>query len=83
MVEMPCRSGAANRFNVPKRAWHSWTKDGRRVFNELYSAMKGTPWAFQAPSQEKAKIKPRTWQVTCWNAAWIAAEAASGKVQDL
>lgn len=63
----------ANTYRVPKSAWRSWSKISRHVFNEVYSAMTDSPWAFQPPSMPK--VNPRAWKVTAWNAAWIAAGA--------
>jgi hypothetical protein len=69
----------ANRHRVPKKAWRRWSEGARHVFNELYAQMRERPDAFQAPAVERMKIAPRSWSVTAWNAAWIAADACDGR----
>lgn len=65
-----------NRHRVPKKQWRKWSRLGRHVFNEVFSAMSRNAWAFQAPSVEKDPPTKRAWKTTAWNAAWIAADAA-------
>jgi hypothetical protein len=69
---------AVNRHRVPKRQWRKWSRHARAVFNELYGAMRESAWAFQSPKVKAMKIPARLWQVTAWNAAWIAADAVDG-----
>jgi hypothetical protein len=67
------RKDGVNRHKVPQRQWRKWSLAGRKVFNELYSAMAQNQWTFLHPHQDK--ISKRLWKTTAWNAAWIAADA--------
>lgn len=67
---------SSNRYKVPKRQWRKWSALARHVFNELYGSMSQNAWAFQAPSVEANPPNKRAWKTTCWNAAWVAADAA-------
>lgn len=63
---------ALNKFKVPQKAWGSWTLVGRHTFNKLYETMKDSPWIFL-----KDREAPDDWNVTAWNAAFIAAGIVS------
>lgn len=70
---------AANSYKVPKKQWGKWNDVGRETFNGLYFIMSRNPGLFNHP---KAKLKPQDiprahWKVTCWNAAWLAADEAT------
>lgn len=64
---------AVNRHRVPPKKWRKWSMLARKVFNELFSCMSENRDLFLHPHQEK--ISQRLWKTTCWNAAWIAADA--------
>ena len=70
-----------NLHKVPKPKWRRWSPLARYVFNELYSTMKQSPWAFSHPKTDK--ISPRRWDTTAWNASWIAADAVVGGTEEL
>lgn len=63
---------SANRYRVPKKQWKRWGKTARRVFNHVYSAMRGNCRVYNHPG---AAVNVNHWQTVCWNAAWTAAEA--------
>jgi hypothetical protein len=67
------RETRANVFHVPVKQWRKWGPLGKKVFNEVYSAMAGNQKLFLHPHAEK--LSRRMWKTTCWNAAWIAADA--------
>lgn len=62
-----------NKFKVQERVWRKWTPEAQKLFNELYSSMK----------DQSIYVSPKMamwvdWDVTRWNAAWMAASIASG-----
>jgi hypothetical protein len=69
-----------NTYRVPKKTWRKWSATARQVFNGLYRSMMDSPWAFQTQSVQEMGLKRRQWRVTAWNSAWIAADAADGRV---
>lgn len=64
-----------NAHKVPAKQWRRWNSDGRRVFNELYGAMMDDQTVFQHP--KAGEVPAKHWATTAWNAAWVAADAAS------
>lgn len=67
-----------NRYKVAVSKWRQWTRSGRMTFNYVYGLMYGDQSLFIHP---KAVVqKPAYWKTTCWNAAWMAADAASAKL---
>lgn len=74
-VEIQHVKSRSNLYNVPLKAWRKWSPIGRQVFNELYSSMARNQTLFLHPHAEK--ISRQMWRTTAWNAAWIAASAAS------
>lgn len=66
-----------NRYKVSQRMWRKWSQQARIVFNEVFRSMTTAPWAFQATGHDAPP--KRTWRVTAWNCAWIAADAVDGR----
>lgn len=77
-VNIKCKTGTRNRYAVPVKQWRKWSVGARRVFNELYSSMIQNQDLFMHPSQA-GLVSKRNWKTTAWNAAWIAASAATPK----
>lgn len=69
-----------NKFRVPQRQWKRWTEAGQTTFNHLFEIMKNNQKLFLHPMQEA--LTSRKWSTVCWNASWIAADGASGHVED-
>lgn len=74
-IEISYFDDTANRYRVPKSQWRKWSKEQRRVFNYIHSAMIRSPQFFQHP--EAASIPRDHWKTTAWNAAWEAAHATA------
>lgn len=66
-----------NKYRAPKRQWAKWSGAARFVFNEVYGVMAGSQLLFKHP--DAAEEIPAQWRTTCWNAAWIAADATMGE----
>jgi len=67
---MTVKSIPNNVFGVPTKTWRKWLPRSRKMFNELYTAMTDSPWAFKSPKTQEDKH----WKTTAWNTAWIAAD---------
>jgi hypothetical protein len=67
-----------NQFRVPQKQWRKWSVKARQVFNAVYDFMMENQWTMLHPKQEAPK--PYHWKTTCWNAAWVAADAVDEKV---
>lgn len=63
-----------NSYRVPKAQWSLWSEKARYIFNEVYVTMRDNQDYFKHP--DDVETKPKLWDTTCWNAAWIAADAA-------
>ena len=48
----------------------TWTADQKREFTRIYTLVKGNQGVFLHP--KAAKAKPRHWDTTAWNVAWVA-----------
>lgn len=66
-----------NKFKVPQKQWNKWSNHAKTMFNKLYTNMIGRNQSLFLHTQQPA-IPREHWQVTCWNAAWIAAGIADG-----
>jgi hypothetical protein len=67
---------------VPKRQWAKWSEESRAAFNEVYGFMTVNPRLMSHP--QMAPMDVEHWSTICWNAAWLAADAAAGlSLQDL
>jgi hypothetical protein len=71
---------AKNLNRVPKKQWRRWSGTARNIFNDVYSFMMKNPTNMLHPKAEKPKDVH--WKTTCWNAAWIAADAVDGCIPD-
>lgn len=73
-LEVPKRAAIPNKFRIPKKQWKKWDSTWQKtVFNEVYETMLRNQAMFLHPKTEL--ISPARWKTTCWNAAWIAADA--------
>lgn len=63
-----------NPHKVPKSQWRKWNDAGKGVFNYAYGVMRNQK-LFSHP--EALEMPTRFWNTTRWNAAWIAADAAT------
>jgi hypothetical protein len=68
---------AKNINKVPLVQWRRWDDTGRRTFNQLYGVMVDEQFLFVHP--KAAAVPPKHWNTVAWNAAWTAADAATGK----
>ncbi len=64
--------------HVPRRMWERWSNQARAVFNTVYAFATENQWAMLHPQQRPPKSE--YWATTCWNMAWIAADAVDGIV---
>ncbi len=71
MHDAPCRPTGMSR-----RTWHRWTPAGRRVFVETIRNL-SEHWDMLAPDALKGAGTQRARRTLAWNAAWLAADAAS------
>ena len=78
---MAARKAESNRYSVQAKQWAKWRENQRHVFNEVYGIMAASPDLFLHRKQEP--LSRSHWLVTCWNAAWIAADAAKYDVPDV
>lgn len=73
-IEIKHTKSRANPVHVPLRKWRGWAPGARQVFNEVFSSMSHNQNLFLHPHTEA--LSKKMWRTTCWNAAWIAADAA-------
>lgn len=67
---------ATNKHKVPKRQWYKWSDQAQAVFNDVFDTMRRNKELFLHPSLQGIGLFSREqWKTTCWNAAWIAADA--------
>lgn len=64
-----------NLHGVGKSQWKKWTKDGRRVFNDLYEYSVNNERLFNHP--ETILLADERWKTVAWNHAWMAADFIS------
>lgn len=66
-----------NRFKVPLKQWSKWSNHAKKVFNQLYQAMRPSlQWAFLHPDAHPSS--KAHWDTVRWNSAWTAADIANG-----
>lgn len=70
-----------NVYSVQKKQWAKWREYQRHVFNEVYGSMAANPDLFL--HRKQAPMSRAHWLVTCWNAAWVAADAARFDAPDV
>lgn len=64
-----------NVHKVQLKQWRKWSPEARGVFNYVYGVMVADQRIFLHPkSKGQSKLH---WKTTAWNAAWIAADAAT------
>lgn len=66
-----------NVFRVPKKRWRKWSALARKVFNEVYEAVKDNAPVLFPPGLNK--LPAHLVKVIAWNTAWIAADSANVK----
>ena len=49
-----------------------WTDEQNALFSRIFVHMQGNQWLFTHP--KATKVPDEHWCITCWNAAWMAAE---------
>ncbi len=65
-----------NKHKVPKKQWNKWSNHAKRVFNDVYMALRISKQPLLIGPF--APLRPvREWQVLRWNVAWEAADAAN------
>ena len=65
-----------NKYKVDAEQWKAWGPLGQRVFNGVFFSM-GQQRTFIHPDAWPHETKH--WKTTRWNAAWVAADYATGK----
>lgn len=65
-----------NKFKVHQTAWSTWTQIGRDTFNGVFEIMRDGQQQFLHPKQDA--LSAQKWRTVAWNAAWVAADVASG-----
>jgi len=65
-----------NPHKVPLKKWRKWSDTARRAFNDTYPFMRDNPGLVTHPKSPEQKAGH--WNTICWNAAWLAADAADG-----
>lgn len=70
-----------NCYGVSKSQWKKWPDLAQRVFNETYGTMLEDPGLFAHPAAKK--VPTEQWSTTCWNAAWVAADACKRGLKDI
>lgn len=68
-----------NTNHVPKNQWRKWTPTGQDTFNEVFWMMYQNSHVFDHPDMtlKPADMPKDHWKTVCWNAAWVAAGAAT------
>lgn len=61
-----------NEHKVARRTWAKWTEQQRRRFNQLFELMRDHQRFFV--HTDAPLIPEKHWRVTCWNAAFMAAD---------
>lgn len=64
-----------NQYRVPQRQWKQWSKTAKGVFNLVYATTRYQKWFTHLKAE---KVPQKHWNITRWNIAWIAANAADG-----
>ena len=82
VVEMPLALSESeacdNVYGVPNRAWRKWNQQSRYIFNEVFNQMRNQQ-AIKHPGHPGMTLE--YWKTICWNAAWLAADAAWHSVE--
>jgi hypothetical protein len=68
-----------NKHKVQKEQWERWSPRGHYVFNSVYEQVLDQT-VFSHPKTRPVTAKQ--WKTTAWNAAWVAADAASEEEVD-
>jgi hypothetical protein len=68
---------ATNHFGVAPSQWRKWSPTRQGVFNRVFRAMLKNQVLFTHPKM--APMPLVQWRTVAWNAAWTAADSASGQ----
>jgi len=60
-----------NEHRVNRKVWNKWTELQRRIFNNVYNALRQQPEEFLHPCMDK--IPTAYWKVIAWNVAKLTA----------
>lgn len=71
----------SNPNKVPKKQWKKWPDLAQRVFNGVYASLEMNQEFVVHPKAEL--VADERWKTTAWNAAWIAADAATNALYDI
>jgi len=66
-----------NRYKVPQKAWKRWTPKAQEVFNKVFSTMRNKELFLHPSVRNIGLFTKEQWKTVRWNAAWVAADAAS------
>jgi oxalate decarboxylase/phosphoglucose isomerase-like protein (cupin superfamily) len=67
-----------NKYDVQKKQWAKWSNHSRRVFNDMYYALRPSmQFTFMHPSA--AAMPKEHWDTLRWNVAWTAADIVNDK----
>jgi hypothetical protein len=72
-IQVPKRLSTVNKFKVPAKQWRKWDASAQKLFNYVFKVMASDQQLFLHP--QSALHAKRLWRTTCFNAAWIAADA--------
>lgn len=79
LVKLPIaeRDEVENVARVPQKQWRRWSPNARAVFNALYTATADQ----EIITHPKAPVLADDhWLTIRWNMAWLAADAADGRL---
>lgn len=70
-----------NIHRVNKRKWKNWPDICQRVFNETYETALENQDLYLHPKARREEKE--IWLTTCWNFAWMAADACQKALKDI
>lgn len=65
-----------NKNKVPVVQWRKWTNHAKKVFNDMYHAMRPSMQG-TITHPEMFPLQKEHWQTLRWNAAWLAADGVT------
>jgi len=79
LVELPIQERAEpdNVARVPQKQWRRWSPNARVVFNAVYTATSDQDIIKHPKAPTLADDQ---WLTIRWNVAWLAADAADGRL---
>lgn len=70
-----------NTHKVNKRKWNNWPDICQRVFNSTYETALLNQDIYLHP--KATREEEVIWNTTCWNFAWMAADACQQALKDI